>query len=111
MGLTLRKIAREIQALLELPVNSWDHDFAPAMPIVNTIFDSMAAALRRGERVEIRGLGAFTLRERKPVRRKLTYFYGRRSGPAFIRTLKAKKYVHFQPEASIIKALNEQPQP
>jgi len=32
---------------------------------VNIIFDSMAAALARDERIEIRGLGNFTVRERK----------------------------------------------
>ena len=32
--------------------------------IVNLIFDSMGDALRRGEKVEIRGFGSFTVRER-----------------------------------------------
>ena len=32
--------------------------------VVNTIFDSMTDALRKGEKVEIRGLGSFTVRER-----------------------------------------------
>ena len=31
--------------------------------VVNTIFDSMAEALRKGERVEIRGFGSFEVRE------------------------------------------------
>jgi integration host factor beta subunit len=33
---------------------------------VQVIFDSMADALRRGEKIEIRGFGSFTVRERKP---------------------------------------------
>lgn len=33
---------------------------------VNIIFDSMADALRRGDRIEIRGFGNFTIRERRP---------------------------------------------
>lgn len=33
---------------------------------VNIIFDSMAEALQKGERIEIRGFGNFTIRERKP---------------------------------------------
>jgi integration host factor beta subunit len=32
--------------------------------IVNIIFDSMGDALRSGEKVEIRGFGSFTVRER-----------------------------------------------
>jgi len=31
--------------------------------LVNTIFDSMEASLRRGERIEIRGFGSFEIRE------------------------------------------------
>lgn len=33
--------------------------------VVNLIFDSMADALKRGEKVEIRGFGSFTIRERE----------------------------------------------
>jgi integration host factor beta subunit len=33
--------------------------------IVNLIFDSMGDALRGGEKVEIRGFGSFTVRERE----------------------------------------------
>ncbi|MEJ2199856.1 MAG: integration host factor subunit beta [Desulfuromonadaceae bacterium] len=33
--------------------------------IVNTIFDSIGAALASGDRVEIRGFGSFTIRERE----------------------------------------------
>jgi len=33
--------------------------------VVNTIFDSMRDALIRGERIEIRGVGSFTVRTRK----------------------------------------------
>lgn len=33
--------------------------------IVQTIFDAMAQALKRDERIEIRGFGTFTVRERK----------------------------------------------
>ncbi len=37
-----------------------------AEQIVNCIFDSMVAALERGEGIEIRGFGSFTVREYKP---------------------------------------------
>jgi len=33
---------------------------------VNTIFDGIAAALARGDRVELRGFGAFTVRTWRP---------------------------------------------
>lgn len=32
--------------------------------VVNIVFDSMGDALRKGEKVEIRGFGSFTVRER-----------------------------------------------
>lgn len=34
--------------------------------IVNTIFDEVSAALARGDRVELRGFGAFSIKERDP---------------------------------------------
>ena len=36
-----------------------------AEQIINEIFDSMTGALKRGEGIEIRGLGSFTVREYK----------------------------------------------
>jgi len=33
---------------------------------VNIIFDSMINAIKRGERIELRGFGSFEVRERKP---------------------------------------------
>lgn len=33
--------------------------------VVNLIFDSMSDALKKGEKVEIRGFGSFTIRERE----------------------------------------------
>ena len=34
--------------------------------VVNLVFDAMSTALRKGEKVEIRGFGSFTIRERGP---------------------------------------------
>ena len=34
--------------------------------IVNTIFETIAAALARGERIELRGFGSFTVKEYAP---------------------------------------------
>lgn len=36
-----------------------------AEAVVNTVFDSMVAALERGEGIEIRGFGSFTVRDYK----------------------------------------------
>ncbi len=33
--------------------------------LVNTVFETISEALERGDRVELRGFGAFSLRERK----------------------------------------------
>lgn len=33
--------------------------------LVNTVFDTITEALEKGDRVELRGFGAFSLRERK----------------------------------------------
>jgi integration host factor beta subunit len=34
--------------------------------VVNIIFDTMVDAIKRGERIELRGFGSFEVRERKP---------------------------------------------
>ena len=34
--------------------------------IVNTIFDEVTSAMSRGDRVELRGFGAFSVKNRKP---------------------------------------------
>jgi integration host factor beta subunit len=34
--------------------------------VVDIIFDSMTDAIKRGERIELRGFGSFEVRERKP---------------------------------------------
>lgn len=36
--------------------------------VVNTIFDSMISAMKRGDRIEIRNFGNFTMREYKPYK-------------------------------------------
>ena len=33
--------------------------------VVNTLFDSMVEALQRGDRIEVRGFGSFSIRERR----------------------------------------------
>lgn len=58
--MTKNDLIKKLQEMLK----SYSHkDLAYA---VNIIFDSMLKAIRREERIEIRGFGNFTIRERKP---------------------------------------------
>jgi integration host factor subunit beta len=54
------------QLIEKLSQSVKDLSFKDAELVVDTIFDSMAAALTRGERIEIRGFGSFEIRVRKP---------------------------------------------
>jgi integration host factor subunit beta len=51
--------------LIELISNKIKLPKGKAEQIVNCIFDSMVDALKRGEGIEIRGFGSFTVREYK----------------------------------------------
>lgn len=50
----------------ELQENLKTYSYKDVTCAVNIIFDSMIKAIRQGERIEIRGFGNFTIRERKP---------------------------------------------
>ncbi|MEO8875060.1 MAG: HU family DNA-binding protein [Polyangiaceae bacterium] len=52
--------------LIDLMAEKSDLTKARAELVVNCIFDSMAEALLRGEGIEIRGFGSFTVRPYKP---------------------------------------------
>jgi integration host factor subunit beta len=58
-GVTKSELIEKISENLKLPAGK-------AEAIVNTIFDSMVKALERGEGIEIRGFGSFTVRKYKP---------------------------------------------
>jgi len=52
--------------LIEEVVRHYPHySRREAETIVNTVFQSMAESLRRGERIEIRGFGSFTIKHRQ----------------------------------------------
>ena len=51
--------------LIEMISNKLKLPKGKAEQIVNTIFESMVEALKKGEGIEIRGLGSFTVREYK----------------------------------------------
>jgi integration host factor subunit beta len=55
---TKSELIEKISEQLRLPAGK-------AEAIVNTIFDSMVKALERGEGIEIRGFGSFTVRDYK----------------------------------------------
>jgi integration host factor beta subunit len=50
----------------EMQENLKTYSYKDVTYAVNIIFDSMIKAIKRGERIEIRGFGNFTIRERKP---------------------------------------------
>ncbi len=52
-----------IQRLAEMNPHLYQRDVER---IVNTIFDEISAALTRGDRVELRGFGAFSVKKRPP---------------------------------------------
>jgi integration host factor subunit beta len=56
--LTKSELIEKISESLKLPAGK-------AEAIVNCVFDSMVKALERGEGIEIRGFGSFTVREYK----------------------------------------------
>jgi len=55
---TKSELIERISEKLKLPAGK-------AEQIVNTMFEAMVAALQRGEGIEIRGFGSFTVREYK----------------------------------------------
>jgi nucleoid DNA-binding protein len=105
--MTTGSIVQELSYLLWGAASNKPRD--KTWKILRAILKSMAAALQKGEQVRIRGLGTFTVRTRKPVKKRLTYFYGdMRHDYTEIVQLPAKKYVHFEPNPSILRTLNEQ---
>ncbi len=57
--LTKADLIEEVLNVTELPRKESE-------TIVETIFDSIIAALQKGEKIEIRGFGSFRTRQRKP---------------------------------------------
>ena len=70
------------------------------LTIVEALFESMAQSLIRGETVELRGLGRFTVKERRPVR-------GR--NPKTDEPVQVPKHwvVRFKTSESLIRQVNE----
>ncbi len=54
------------QLILRLAAQNPDLTHREVERLVNAIFETIAAALARGERIELRGFGVFTVKERTP---------------------------------------------
>ena len=54
------------ELILRLAQQNPDLTHREAKRIVNTIFETIAAALVRGERIELRGFGSFAVKEQAP---------------------------------------------
>jgi integration host factor beta subunit len=57
--MTKKELINKVQQLLKV------YSYKDAAYSVNIMFDSMVDALKRNEKIEIRGFGNFTVRERK----------------------------------------------
>jgi integration host factor subunit beta len=80
--LTKTDLAIEVARALEVPL-------AEGARIVENIFDGMVRALRRGEKIELRGFGSFHLRQRRARR-------GRNPKTGARVEVAAKKIAHFK---------------
>ena len=67
--------------------------------IVKTIFENISEALARGERVELRGFGIFTVKERAPR-------VGRNPSTGEAVQVPAKRCLHFKSGMELSRRLN-----
>ncbi len=54
------------QLILRLAAQNPDLTHREVERLVNAIFETIAAALARGDRIDLRGFGSFTVKERAP---------------------------------------------
>lgn len=103
MVLTRQVLAKEVSFLLGLPLH---YPYVAGRKLVNCILDVIISALKRGERIEIDGLGIFELYERPKMRRGCYYFYGRKQKglQCIVKDIPAKNYVRFKP-SKVLKRL------
>lgn len=77
--------------------------------IVNAIFNSMAAALQRGERIVIPGFGVFYL-GKDYAHRRYTYWW-KDGTPVTVKEPAGKPIVRFRPSALLVNLLNQKDPP
>ena len=75
-----------------------------AKTIVDTVFGSIAAALHKGEKVELRGFGSFRLRRREPRR-------GRNPRTGDTVDVPSKRVAYFKPSKELKALINREPAP
>jgi integration host factor subunit beta len=68
--------------------------------VITTLFGSMARGLMEGEAIEIRGLGRFTLRERRPLK-------ARNPRTEESVCVPARWVVHFRPSDRLLRRINK----
>ena len=72
--------------------------------IVDTVFRSIITALRRGEKIELRGFGSFRLRQREPRT-------GRNPKTGARVDVPPKKVPYFKPGKELKELINREPTP
>lgn len=72
--------------------------------IVDTVFRSIITALRRGEKIELRGFGSFRLRQREPRK-------GRNPKTGDRVDVPPKKVPYFKPGKELKELINREPAP
>jgi len=70
--------------------------------IVDTVFHSIVGALRRGEKIELRGFGSFRLRQREPRK-------GRNPKTGDRVDVPSKKVPYFKPGKDLKELINRDP--
>ncbi len=89
-------------ALVEQVADVADLTKKRAEVIVETVFGSMAEALRREEKVELRGFGSFRLRRREPRR-------GRNPRTGDRVDVASKHVAYFKPGKKLKELINQNP--
>lgn len=74
--------------------------FPEALTMVNALFDGMREELIQGHRIEIRGLGVFSVKHAKPRP------YARNPRTGEITPVPARRKVHFKPGMLLRQALH-----
>lgn len=91
-----RDIARQLHYVLDLHPGP-ESKRSPARLIVNTVLDTIAKALQRGESVVIPGFGTFHVRDWGGGKHYNHYFYRDKASVRQLVTRKPKKRVWFKP--------------
>jgi integration host factor subunit beta len=68
--------------------------------MVNTLVESIAGGLERGEPIDLRGFGRLTVRKRSPIK-------GRNPRTAIPVNIPLRWVVHFKPADGLTKRINE----